>query len=68
MSKYTGVMQAAHVIVREEGVRGLWRGNIPALLLQMPYTAIQFVVKSNADSLVAGSPQAGLITSPSFSL
>ncbi|XP_024398038.1 mitochondrial thiamine diphosphate carrier 2 isoform X2 [Physcomitrium patens] len=58
MSKYTGVMQAAHVIVREEGVRGLWRGNIPALLLQMPYTAIQFVVKSNADSLVAGSPQA----------
>eukprot|EP00850_Spirogloea_muscicola_P013582 SM000093S24393 [mRNA] locus=s93:25680:27935:- [translate_table: standard] len=43
-SKYTGVLQAAREIYREEGIRGFWRGTVPALLLVMPYTAVQFVV------------------------
>ena len=29
--------------MREEGVQGLWRGTIPGLFLQVPYTAVQFV-------------------------
>eukprot|EP00850_Spirogloea_muscicola_P005316 SM000024S07778 [mRNA] locus=s24:477400:479672:+ [translate_table: standard] len=43
-SKYTSVLQAAREIYREEGIRGFWRGTVPALLLVMPYTAVQFVV------------------------
>ncbi|KAG0558280.1 hypothetical protein KC19_10G015600 [Ceratodon purpureus] len=58
ISKYTGVVQAARLIVQEEGIRGLWRGNVAGLVMQMPYTAIQFVVMSNFKTLVSSSPQA----------
>ncbi|KAF4355192.1 hypothetical protein F8388_012967 [Cannabis sativa] len=43
-SKYTGMLQATKDIFREEGLPGFWRGNVPALLMVMPYTAIQFTV------------------------
>lgn len=39
--------------------QGFWRGNVPALLLVMPYTAIQFVVLQNFKSLVSGSTEEG---------
>ena len=42
-SKYSGFSQALRTIYREEGVRGLWRGTVPGLLLTVPYTAVQFV-------------------------
>lgn len=54
-SKYTGVAQAFKEIIREEGVVGLWRGILPAQLLVMPYTAIQFVVYHKFKSTMAGS-------------
>ena len=40
--KYSGTAQALACIFREEGLRGLWRGTLPALLLWVPYTAVQF--------------------------
>ncbi|CAI5529243.1 unnamed protein product [Closterium sp. Naga37s-1] len=54
-SKYTGLLQAAREILREEGVQGFWRGTVPGLLLVMPYTAIQFVVIHRFKSLMTGS-------------
>ena len=42
--KYVGVAQALRTIVREEGVRALWRGNLPAQMMVMPYCAVQFLV------------------------
>ncbi|GAA0159570.1 mitochondrial carrier protein [Lithospermum erythrorhizon] len=54
-SKYTGMFQATRDILREEGLRGFWRGNVPALLMVMPYTAIQFTVLHKLKSLVSGS-------------
>ncbi|CAM6026547.1 unnamed protein product [Sphagnum balticum] len=57
ISKYTGVTQAIQDIFREEGLLGFWRGNVPALLLVMPYTAIQFVVIQKFKTLVSGSPR-----------
>ncbi|KAM0947685.1 putative mitochondrial carrier protein [Dioscorea sansibarensis] len=54
-SKYTGVLQAAKDIYREEGLPGFWRGNVPALLMYMPYTAIQFTVLHKIKSFAAGS-------------
>ncbi|KAG6493325.1 hypothetical protein ZIOFF_048307 [Zingiber officinale] len=34
---------------------GFWRGNVPALMLYMPYTAIQFTVLHYSKTLAAGS-------------
>ncbi|KAK7412944.1 hypothetical protein VNO78_04728 [Psophocarpus tetragonolobus] len=54
-SKYTGMLQASKDIFREEGIRGFWRGNVPALLMVMPYTAIQFTVLHKLKSFASGS-------------
>ncbi|XP_051130749.1 mitochondrial thiamine diphosphate carrier 2-like isoform X2 [Andrographis paniculata] len=54
-SKYTGMLQAAKDIFREEGLPGFWRGNVPALLMVMPYTAIQFTVLHKLKTIAAGS-------------
>ncbi|KAK4796788.1 hypothetical protein SAY86_029114 [Trapa natans] len=54
-SKYTGMFQATRDIFREEGVPGFWRGNVPALLMVMPYTAIQFAFLHKIKTLASGS-------------
>lgn len=54
-SKYTGMFQASKDILREEGLRGFWRGNVPALLMVMPYTAIQFTVLHKLKTFASGS-------------
>ncbi|XP_027338420.1 mitochondrial thiamine diphosphate carrier 2-like isoform X1 [Abrus precatorius] len=54
-SKYTGMLQASKDILREEGIQGFWRGNVPALLMVMPYTAIQFTVLHKLKSFASGS-------------
>ncbi|KAL1198918.1 Mitochondrial thiamine diphosphate carrier 2 [Cardamine amara subsp. amara] len=54
-SKYTGMVQATKDIFREEGFRGFWRGNVPALLMVMPYTSIQFTVLHKLKSFASGS-------------
>uniref|UniRef100_A0A2P2K0E5 Mitochondrial thiamine pyrophosphate carrier n=1 Tax=Rhizophora mucronata TaxID=61149 RepID=A0A2P2K0E5_RHIMU len=54
-SKYTGMLQATKDIFREEGFAGFWRGNVPALLMVMPYTSIQFVVLQKLKTFLAGS-------------
>ncbi|XP_034201062.1 mitochondrial thiamine diphosphate carrier 2-like isoform X2 [Prunus dulcis] len=54
-SKYTGMLQATRDIFREEGLPGFWRGNVPALLMVMPYTAIQFAVLHQLKTFAAGS-------------
>ncbi|CAH1414827.1 unnamed protein product [Lactuca virosa] len=54
-SKYTGMIQASKDIFREEGFSGFWRGNVPALLMVMPYTAIQFMVLHKVKTFASGS-------------
>lgn len=54
-SKYTGIVQASKDIFREEGWPGFWRGNVPALLMVMPYSAIQFTVLHKIKSFASGS-------------
>ncbi|GMY27712.1 mitochondrial thiamine diphosphate carrier 2-like [Fagus crenata] len=54
-SKYTGMFQATRDIFREEGYPGFWRGNVPALLMVMPYTAIQFTVLRKLKTFASGS-------------
>ncbi|KAI3860973.1 hypothetical protein MKW92_033939 [Papaver armeniacum] len=57
-SKYTGMIQATKDILREEGLPGFWRGNVPALLMVMPYTSIQFTVLHKFKTFVSGSSKA----------
>lgn len=59
ISKYTGVSQAARDIIREEGIWGLWKGTTPALLLVMPYTAVQFTVLQQFKAFVARGSAGG---------
>ncbi|KAJ8421720.1 hypothetical protein Cgig2_003528 [Carnegiea gigantea] len=57
-SKYNGMIQAVKEIFREEGLAGFWRGNAPALLMVMPYTAIQFTVLHKFKTYMSGSSKA----------
>ncbi|XP_047320054.1 mitochondrial thiamine diphosphate carrier 2-like [Impatiens glandulifera] len=54
-SKYTGILQASKVILKEESWRAFWRGNVPALLMVMPYTSIQFTVLHKLKTFATGS-------------
>eukprot|EP00241_Pyramimonas_parkeae_P018280 CAMPEP_0114325864 /NCGR_PEP_ID=MMETSP0059-20121206/29372_1 /TAXON_ID=36894 /ORGANISM="Pyramimonas parkeae, Strain CCMP726" /LENGTH=351 /DNA_ID=CAMNT_0001454707 /DNA_START=83 /DNA_END=1135 /DNA_ORIENTATION=+ len=42
--KYSSVLGTMATIFKEEGLVGLWRGTLPAVLFWMPYTAVQFAV------------------------
>ncbi|XP_010466378.1 PREDICTED: mitochondrial thiamine pyrophosphate carrier-like [Camelina sativa] len=56
--KYNGLFRTAKEIFREEGLSGFWRGNVPALLMVVPYTSIQFAVLHKVKSFAAGSSKA----------
>jgi len=42
--KYRGVVQAMRTIVQEEGIRALWKGNVPALLMMTTWGSISMLV------------------------
>ncbi|CAO3588918.1 unnamed protein product [Absidia cylindrospora] len=40
--KYTGVLHSLQTIFKEEGIRGWYKGNVPAEYLYLSYSAIEF--------------------------
>ncbi|KAG0260280.1 mitochondrial thiamine pyrophosphate transporter [Mortierella polycephala] len=51
--KYKGMFSGMAMIVREEGVRGLWKGNMAAEYLYLTYSGIQFLVYQQTKILLA---------------
>ncbi|KAJ8328841.1 mitochondrial thiamine pyrophosphate transporter [Batrachochytrium dendrobatidis] len=42
--KYQSIFQAGRLIIKEEGILGLWKGNLSALYLYLAYGAVQFAI------------------------
>ncbi|KAG8446131.1 hypothetical protein GDO86_013846 [Hymenochirus boettgeri] len=53
--KYRGILQAAGLILTEEGLPGFWKGHIPAQLLSVSYGAVQFVTFELLTKLIHNS-------------
>ncbi|KAF9976119.1 mitochondrial thiamine pyrophosphate transporter [Actinomortierella ambigua] len=56
--KYKGMLSGMAVIVREEGIRGLWKGNMAAEYLYLTYGGIQFLVYQQTKAFLARTAQA----------
>ena len=51
---YRGAIHAAQTIIENEGITALWKGNIPAELLYVSYSMVQFVAYREAHVLLEG--------------
>lgn len=54
---YRGTLSTLQAIVRQEGLTGLWKGNIPAELLYVCYGGIQFTTYRSVTELQARLPR-----------
>ncbi|KAI8364757.1 mitochondrial carrier domain-containing protein [Radiomyces spectabilis] len=50
--KYSRVMPALKTILREEGIRGLYKGNLPAEYLYLSYSAVEFWAYKELETLL----------------
>ena len=51
--KYHSLIQALVTVAREEGLRGLYKGNMPAAYLYLSYGAAQFMAYHELDKATA---------------
>lgn len=56
--RYTGFFQAMFVVGKEEGALALWRGISPALVRQVSYTSLSFVLYTPVRVLHPPTPSA----------
>lgn len=54
---YKGTLSTIRTIIREEGLPGLWKGNIPAELMYVCYGAVQFTTYRTTTQLLAQMDQ-----------
>ncbi|KAF7716586.1 Mitochondrial thiamine pyrophosphate carrier [Penicillium ucsense] len=81
---YKGTRSTMQDIVRQEGITGLWKGNVPAELMYVCYGALQFTayrtitqaleqmgpyrLPQSAESFVSGALAGGLATATTYPL
>ena len=54
---YKGTLSTLRAIVRQEGITGLWKGNLPAGILYVCFGGIQFTTYRGLAELQAGLPR-----------
>ena len=52
--RYTGFLQTMYKVGKDEGVSALWRGLHPALVRQISYTGLSFVIYEPVRNAIAG--------------
>lgn len=52
-TKYQGLISTVRTIVKEEGVRALWKGNVPATAMYVIYGAVQFGSYTGFNNIVS---------------
>ena len=52
--KYTGIVQATGVVLREEGALALWKGNGANVLRVVPVYGLKFAFNDSIKAVVAG--------------
>ncbi|KAG2185861.1 hypothetical protein INT43_002299 [Umbelopsis isabellina] len=62
--KYTGFVNALKVISAEEGIRGLYKGNLSAEYLYLTYGAVQFYAYHQAENMIAAMDKNRTIPAP----
>ncbi|KAG0783508.1 hypothetical protein G6F62_009384 [Rhizopus arrhizus] len=50
--KYSSILQTLKTIMKEEGIRGLYKGNMPAEYLYLSYTMIEFWSYKELEQLI----------------
>ncbi|KAL4920776.1 mitochondrial carrier domain-containing protein [Aspergillus aurantiobrunneus] len=81
---YKGTLSTIKTIIRDEGITGLWKGNIPAELMYVCYGAIQFTtyrtttqllsqldphrLPQPVESFISGAVAGGVATASSYPL
>lgn len=64
---YKGTLPTIRHILRHEGITGLWKGNVPAELLYVCYSAVQFSTYRSVTLLLHGALGEGALPSPAES-
>ena len=62
--KYTSVSQAFRTVIQEEGIIGLWKGNVAATYLWISYAMVQFGVYGFLKKSLERIPDPFIATSP----
>lgn len=81
---YKGTLSTMRAIVRQEGITGLWKGNVPAEMMYVCYGALQFTayrtttqalsqlndyrLSPSAESFVSGAVAGGIATTATYPL
>ncbi|SCU82272.1 LADA_0C04148g1_1 [Lachancea dasiensis] len=54
-TSYGGILHVVRTMLRDEGVRSLWKGNVPALMMYILYGSTQFSAYSTLNKALAGN-------------